>query len=149
MTFFYLFIYYFFCKPKHIALNVSAFKDQCSEIKLACNVWPKWYILAYEIFFEKFTFIYDTCFLLRTMKARRFNLREPGLVKALLNLKGRNITYTSHSLIPLTLPLKMLITRVSAFSFTSSCKAFILREKKKQDKKKHKNKKKQKKLEKL
>ena len=81
---------------------------------------------AYEILVEKFTLIYDKCFLLRTMKARRFNLREPGLLKALLNLKGRNISYTSHSSIPLTLPLKMLITRMTALSFTSSCKAFIL-----------------------
>ena len=81
---------------------------------------------AYEIFVQKFTLIYDRCFLLRTVKARRFNLREPGLAKALLNLKGRNISCTSHSLIPLTRPLKMLITRITAFLFTSSCKAFIL-----------------------
>ena len=64
------------------------------------------------------------------MKARRFNIREAGLLKALSNLKGGNISYTSHSLIPLTLPLKMPITRMTALSFTSSCKAFILRKKK-------------------
>ena len=84
---------------------------------------------AYEIFVEKFPFIYDKRFLLRAMKARRFNLREPGLLKALLNVKGRNKSYSSHSLIPLTLPLTMLITRMTALSFTSSCKAFILRKK--------------------
>ena len=53
-----------------------------------------------------------------------------GLLKALLNLKGRNKSYPSHSLIPLTLPLTMLITRMTALSFTSSCKAFILWKKK-------------------
>ena len=84
---------------------------------------------AYEIFVEKFTLIYDKCFLLRTMKARRFSLREPWFTKGLAKCKGRNISYTSHSLIliPLTLPLKMLITRTTALSFRSSCKeAFIL-----------------------
>ena len=53
---------------------------------------------AYEIFVEKFPFIYDKRFLLRAMKARRFNLREPGLLKALLNLKGRNKSYSSSFL---------------------------------------------------
>ena len=49
---------------------------------------------AYEIFLEKITSIYDQCFLLRTMKAKRFNLRE--------------------SLTPLILPQKMLISRIKA-----------------------------------
>lgn len=49
---------------------------------------------AYEIFLEKFTLIYDQCFLLRTMKAKQLNLRE--------------------SLIPLILPLKMLRSRMKA-----------------------------------
>ena len=85
---------------------------------------------AYVIFAEKFTLIYDKCFLLRIWKQDGSIFVNPGLLKALLNLKERNISYTSHSLIPLTLPLKMLITRMTALSFTSSCKAFILWKKK-------------------
>ena len=70
---------------------------------------------AYEIFVEKFTLIYDKCFLLRTMKARRFSLREPWFTKGLAKCKGRNISYKSHSLIliPLTLSPKMLIKPVT------------------------------------
>mgnify|MGYP007058288770 FL=1 len=44
---------------------------------------------AYEIFVEKFTLIYDKCFLLRTMKARRFNLREPWFTKGLAKSKRK------------------------------------------------------------
>ena len=44
---------------------------------------------AYEIFVEKFTLIYDKCFLLRTMKARRFSLREPWFTKGLAKCKRK------------------------------------------------------------
>ena len=44
---------------------------------------------AYVIFAEKFTLIYDKCFLLRTMKARRFNLREPWFTKGLAKSKRK------------------------------------------------------------
>ena len=70
-------------KQKKNAHNLSAFKDQLCEIN-----WPETSGLndlsrAYEIFVENFTLIYDKCFLLRTMKARRFNLREPWFTKGL------------------------------------------------------------------
>ena len=44
---------------------------------------------AYEIFPENFTLIYDKCFLLRTMKARRFSLREPWFTKGLAKSKRK------------------------------------------------------------
>ena len=47
---------------------------------------------AYEIFVEKFTLIYDKCFLLRTMKARRFSLREPWFTKGLAKCKRKEYT---------------------------------------------------------
>ena len=44
---------------------------------------------AYETFVEKFTLIYDKCFLLRAMKARRLNLREPWFTKGLAKSKRK------------------------------------------------------------
>ena len=36
---------------------------------------------AYEIFVEKYISIYDKCFPLRKVKAKRFNLRKPWFTK--------------------------------------------------------------------
>ena len=47
---------------------------------------------------ENFTLIYDKCFLLRSMKAKGFNqFVNPGILKALLNLKVKDASYTSKS----------------------------------------------------
>ena len=50
------------------------------------------YLAVMKSIVEKFTLICDKCFLLTTMKAKRFNVRE--ILKALLNLKGRDTSYT-------------------------------------------------------
>ena len=47
--------------------NLSAFKDELLNDP-SC---------AYELFVGKYTTIYDKCFPLRKMKAKRFNLRKP------------------------------------------------------------------------
>ena len=77
-----------------IAHNISAFKNELGEITRGWNVWLKWSILRLWNLSLKNYFIYDQCFLLRTMRAKRFNFRE--------------------SLIPLILPQKMLISRIKA-----------------------------------
>ena len=60
-----------------------------------------------------FKLIYDKCFLLISMKAKRFNLREPWYTKGLAKYKSKRYKLYIQviPLIPLNLPLKMLISR--------------------------------------
>ena len=49
---------------------------------------------AYEIFVETYISIYDKCFPLRKVKAKRFNLRTPWFIKGLAKfVKKKNMLY--------------------------------------------------------
>ena len=51
---------------------------------------------AYELFVGKYTTIYDKCFPLRKMKAKRFNLRKPWFTKGLAkSIRKKNMLYQS------------------------------------------------------
>ena len=58
------------------------------------------YLALMKSIVENLTFklIYDNCFLLRSMKAKGFNqFVNPGILKALLNIKVKDISYTPKS----------------------------------------------------
>ena len=55
------------------------------------------YLALMKSIVENFTLIYDKCFLLRSMKAKGFNLREPWYTKGLAKYKSKDISYTSKS----------------------------------------------------
>ena len=66
--------------------NLSAFKDELLNDP-SC---------AYELFVGKYTTIYDKCFPLRKMKAKRFNLRKPWFIKGLAkSIRKKNKLYQS------------------------------------------------------
>ena len=51
---------------------------------------------AYELFVGRYTTIYDKCFPLRKMKAKRFNLRKPWFTKGLAkSIRKKNMLYQS------------------------------------------------------
>ena len=51
-------------------------------------------LCAYEIFVEKYISIYDKCFPLRKVKAKRFNLRKTWFTKGLAkSVKKKNMLY--------------------------------------------------------
>ena len=86
---------YVFFREKN-AHNLSAFKDELGKINWAempgLND-PSW---AYELFVGKYTTIYDKCFPLRKMKAKRFNLRKPWFTKGLAkSIRNKNMSYQS------------------------------------------------------
>ena len=86
---------YVFSREKN-AHNQSAFKDELGKINGAempgLND-PSW---AYELFVGKYTTIYDKCFPLRKMKAKRFNLRKPWFTKGLAkSIRKKNKLYQS------------------------------------------------------
>ena len=66
---------------------------------------------AYEIFVEQYISIYDKCFPLRKVKAKRFNLRKTWFTKSLAK-SVKKIFYISVSLITLTLPMKTHISHI-------------------------------------
>ena len=75
--------YFFVKKNGH---NLSAFKDELLNDP-SC---------AYELFVRKYTTIYDKCFPLRKMKAKRFNLRKPWFTKGLAkSIRKKNKLYQS------------------------------------------------------
>ena len=47
------------------------------------------YLALMKSIVENFTLIYDKCFLLRSMKAKRFNVREPWYTKGLAKSKRK------------------------------------------------------------
>ena len=83
---------YFFVKK--MRKNQSAFKDELGKINWAempCLNDPS---CAYELFIGKYTAIYDKCFPLRKMKAKRFNLRKPWFTKGLAKfIRKKNKLY--------------------------------------------------------
>ena len=72
---------YVFLREKN-GHNLSAFKDELLNDP-SC---------AYELFVGKYTTIYDKCFPLRKMKAKRFNLRKPSFTKGLAkSIRTKNV----------------------------------------------------------
>ena len=74
------------------AHNLSAFKDELGKINWAEMPGLNDRSCAYELFVGKYTTIYDKCFPLRKMKAKRFNLRKPSFTKGLAkSIRTKNV----------------------------------------------------------
>ena len=91
--------------------NLSAFKDELGKINWAEMPGLIYPSCAYEIFVKKYISIYDKCFPLRKVKAKRFNLRKTWFTKS-LDKSVKKIFYISVSLIALTLPMKTHISHI-------------------------------------
>ena len=86
---------YVFFREKN-AHNLSAFKDELGKINWAEMPGLNDPSCAYELFVGKYTTIYDKCFPLRKMKAKRFNLRKPWFTKGLAkSIRKKNKLYQS------------------------------------------------------
>ena len=86
---------YVFFREKN-AHNLSAFKDELGKINWAEMPGLNDPSCAYELFVGKYTTIYDKCFPLRKMKAKRFNLRKPWFTKGLAkSIRKKNMLYQS------------------------------------------------------
>ena len=83
---------------KEKAHNISAFKDGLCEIKLGWNVWPKWSILRlWNQLSKTLPWFTINVFYSDQWKRKGLIFVNPGILKALLNLKERDISYTFKS----------------------------------------------------
>ena len=94
----YLYYIYLFFVNKKKAHNISAFKVGLGEIKLGWNVWPKWSILRLWNQLSKILpWFTINVFYSDQWKRNGLIFMNPGILKALLNLKERDISHTFKS----------------------------------------------------
>ena len=85
-------------KKKEKAHNISAFKDGLGEIKLGWNVWPKWAVFClWNQLSKNLPWFTINVFYSDQWKRNGLILVNPGILKALLNLKERDISYKFKS----------------------------------------------------
>ena len=80
------------------AHNISAFKDGLDEIKLGWNVSPKWSILRlWNQWSKTLPWFTINAFYSEQWKRKGLIFVNPGILKALLNLKERDVSHTFKS----------------------------------------------------